>query len=113
MKIRLSQFKMNNGSPFTLEFLGARVHRERALAAHRRHPGCKRSHSALLFYRILRRRGGRDPEAIHEPREEFEGRSRRRQLDDLLIIVEALHRGVKLVIYGVAGAVHPFGASKT
>src|SRR5712692_2915807 len=45
MKIRLTEFKMNNGAPLALQFFGAGVNRERAFAAHNRHPGCYGSHA--------------------------------------------------------------------
>src|SRR5579863_218682 len=44
MKIRLTEFEMNDGATLRLQFLGASKYRKRTLTAHYRHSGGNRSH---------------------------------------------------------------------
>src|SRR5262249_38496171 len=48
MKIRLSELKMDDRLPFTLQFLSARINRERALSTHYRHARRQPTHQILL-----------------------------------------------------------------
>jgi len=112
VEIRLAQFQVNDGSALPFQFLRVRKDGERSFAAHHRHSGSQRPHLVLLFEKTFRHGSGGDAQGIDKTRKEIEGRSRRGQFDDLLVIIEALQLGIEIVADLVWRAVKLVGAAE-